>query len=70
MSGRESAAMERAVAAAMAGTSNSAAAKQHGVSRSALLLALRRRGFGAKPHPSGEAHHARAQAQAAICAAE
>jgi hypothetical protein len=70
MSGRESAAMERAVADAMAGVSNKASALKHGVSRSALLLALRRRGFGAKPHPSGEAHRARTQAQAASCAAE
>jgi predicted HTH domain antitoxin len=58
--------MERAVEAALGGMSNSEAARVHQVSRSALKLALRRRGVAPKPHPSGDAHHER---QAASCAA-
>jgi transposase-like protein len=61
--------MERAVADALSGVSNSEASRRHGVSRSALLLALRRRGVAAKPYVSGDAHHER-RAQAASCAVE
>lgn len=59
MAGRESAAMERAIADATAGVSNSEAARRHGVSRSALKLALRRHGVAPKPHLRGDAHPSR-----------
>lgn len=45
-----------AVAAVMAGASVSAAAAEHGVARSSVKRALRKRGVGPLPHPRGAAH--------------
>lgn len=75
MAGRESAAMERAVADALAGVSNTEAARRHEVSRSALKLALRRRGVGPKAYAGGTPWVAPKAATPAgqaveICAAE
>lgn len=45
-----------AVAAVLAGASVSAAAVEHGVARSSVKRALRKRGIGPLPHPRGDAH--------------
>lgn len=48
--------VQQAVAAVLAGASVSAAAVEHGVARSSVKRALRRRGVGPLPHPRGAAH--------------
>lgn len=59
MSARPSMAVEAAAAQAMAGSTISAAAKQHGVAVSSVRRALRNR-YGQPPRtvPAGPAHHA------------
>ena len=63
MSGRESAAVERAVAdVSSTPLSLSEIARRHEVAVSTLRRALRRRGVAPREHPSGDAHHERRQA--------
>lgn len=60
MAGRESAAVERAVAASLADPARSlrSLAVEHDVASSSLRRALRARGVPARTAPAGPAHHA------------
>ena len=58
MSGRESSAVEHAVAEAATAPSLSAVARRHGIAVSSLRRALRRRGLEPRKHLRGEAHAA------------